>query len=1108
MWNYRVGGKQSGVSQQGNGGGGSGGSRNGSSNNSYVNQSNNQFDGNSYTNNNRSQTPINSGGSNAEGRSINQLLLGVLREKSINAHALVSIIDAYIDRMDYVNIATLLFHSGKRKIVLPTTFISRITDRLNFITEELRAREASNALYGLKCMSSETPEVRDLLSALTNKLRFTRGEFNAQAIGNILYGCQNLTSDHREVRELIRVVTKKVIECTEPLEAQNVGNALYGLRGMNSDYQEIRELIVALTPKVTSCREELNSQALGNSLYGLHNISSIHPEVQCLLTALANKAANSTEQLKAQEIGNALYGLRRMNSDHAPVQMLLDALVTKISSSRDSLDSQAFGNSFYGMQLMKDDNRSVIALVQVMSEKLKYSSVELDGQAIGNCLYGLQNMSCSNASTRECLLNFTLKIESSTCDLNAQEISNALFGLQHVVMHEDMNRLVSALNMKLASCKHLLGSQELGNAMLGTMNMSCKWLPVRVLLTTLCDKFKHSDRMLEPQSISNSLFSLRNRSCDYDIVRSLCGMLSHKIDNSWKIMTAAQVRTSLYSLNSLTSAPEVLSLIRSLITKVVSSRDNFLMRYISFSFFGLCNQVESSETKAMLAALTDKFKKSTDVFKFYDLALILYGTQGFGDCLELRKLLSSIIDRIPTIVDDYSCCLLGYCFYGLQRMNTSCYEAKLIFAFLTSLLTKQNVIEFTPVDVGNTFLGISSSSASDRIVLGVLRALIIRCTSLVEFYEANMYNSALISDVLVLLQAVSVGISCVSDIPVERNEELSQLQERLLKLFTTMKSTATTKSACPTGTFAYFINLVAAAKLPLVTISNDYLYGFEANLIMQSTVDPTVIVSIEPAWRWRRPSDHLFGEIRNKCLQKLSKGAVQIFYIDENVIKGSKVIGDIVHAYPDLFRTLLGNSIHNYNLTQLAPLSYELDHVFNSIFSEDAIGASQHSNSDVKVFTNCHFGWYRDFPVIFSSGKEPTAFSVSPNEIYSNRVTIDLPIAAEDSNVIRRNILAANNGVDTFSDISGSVLSSTSSDTDFTTASSKSLVAKLNGVESGGLRDESAQQSSAIPVAVDISDLPDIDCDSDDKVALIEAQLKVARLEAELLELKHKAKSK
>ena len=1103
MWNYRA------KNTSGSRGSDSGGSR-GSNNNRYANQY--EDDNNSYSNC-RSQTASNSGGSNAEGRSINQLLLGVLREKTINGHALVSIIDTYIDRMDYVNIATLLFHSGKRKIVLPTTFICRITNRLKVITEELRAREASNALYGLKCMSSDTPEVRDLLSALADKLRHTRGEFNAQAIGNILYGCQNLKSEYREVRELIRVIAVRVNECTEPLEAQNVGNALYGLRGMSSDYAEIRDLIAILTPKVTSCREELNGQALGNSLYGLHNISSVHPEVQGLLTALARKAANISDQLKAQEVGNALYGLRRMNSEHAPVQMLLDALVPKISLSRDSLDSQAFGNAFYGMQLMKDNNRSVISLVQVMSEKLKYSSAELDGQAIGNCLYGLQNMTCNDALTRECLMNLTLKIESSTCDLNAQEISNALFGVQNVVMHEDMNRLVSALNMKLASCKHSLGGQELGNALLGTVNMSCKWVPVRVLLTTLYDKFKHSDSMFEPQSISNSLFALHRKSCEHDIVRSLCAILAHKIDNSWKIMTAAQVRTSIYSMNSLTSTPEVLSLIRSLITKVVSSRDNFLMRYISFSFFGLRNQVECTETKAMLAALTDKFRKSTDVFKFHDLALILFGIQGFGDCLEIRKLLSSIIDRIPTIVDDYTCSLLGYCFYGLQRMSTSCYEAKLIYAFLTSLLTKQNVLEYNPTDVGNTFVGISSCTVSDRIICSVLLSLITRSKALVEFYEANIYNFHLYDDVLTLLQAISIGIACLSDIPSEQYDELSQLQERLLKLFTTMKSASTTaKLVGPSGIFAYLINLIAAAKLPLVTITNDYLYGFEANLIIQSTIDPTIIVSVEPHRRWTRPCDDLYFEIRKKCIQHFSKGTVQIFSIDENVIKSSKVIGDIVHAYPDLFRVLLGNNIHNYNLTQLVPLSYEMDHVYNSIFSEDniSIDAHQRSNDD-KVSTRGRFGWYHDFPLILSSGKEPTLYSVSPNEVFSNRVTIDLPISADDSKVIRRNILSSNNGIDYLSD-TGSVCTPVNSigdsDTAYTTASSRSMASPMKS-NSGDTRDAALSESVHSNALSELSVYKEFaGDDSDDKVALIEAQLKVARLEAELLELKNKAKSK
>lgn len=330
-----------------------------------------------------------------------------------------------------------------------------------------------------------------------------------------------------------------------------------------------------------------------------------------------------------------------------------------------------------------------------------------------------------------------------------------------------------------------------------------------------------------------------------------------------------------------------------------------------------------------------------------------------------------------------------------------------------------------------------------------------------------------------------------------------------------MKSSSTTqKLVDPPGIFAYLINLIAAAKLPLVPITNDYLYGFEASLIIQSTTDPTVIVNIERNRRWERPCDDLYCEIRKKCIQHFSKGTVQIFFVDENVIKSSKVIGDIVHAYPDLFRVLLGSSIHSYNLMQLVPLSYEIDHVYNFIFSEDdiSIDKNQLNKSSDKVSTHCRFGWYDGFLLTLSSGKEPTSYSVSPNEVYSNRVTIDLPISADDSKIIRRNILSANNGIDRLSDtesVSTHVNNFSDSDTAYTTISSKSIASATKS-NSGDTRDvrgvrlsEDSNALSELSVEKEA-----VDDDSDDKVALIEAQLKVARLEAELLELKNKAKSK
>jgi 5-carboxymethyl-2-hydroxymuconate isomerase len=53
------------------------------------------------------------GGSNAQGRALNKMLLEILRDRMVDPNRLAMAIDANIERMDCVNLATLLFHTGK-----------------------------------------------------------------------------------------------------------------------------------------------------------------------------------------------------------------------------------------------------------------------------------------------------------------------------------------------------------------------------------------------------------------------------------------------------------------------------------------------------------------------------------------------------------------------------------------------------------------------------------------------------------------------------------------------------------------------------------------------------------------------------------------------------------------------------------------------------------------------------------------------------------------------------------------------------------------------------------------------------------------------------------
>jgi hypothetical protein len=61
-------------------------------------------------------------------------------------------------------------------------------------------------------------------------------------VGNALHGLQGMSSDVPEVRDVLKALRPHIASCREPLSAQGVGNALYGLLGMSSSVPEERDV--------------------------------------------------------------------------------------------------------------------------------------------------------------------------------------------------------------------------------------------------------------------------------------------------------------------------------------------------------------------------------------------------------------------------------------------------------------------------------------------------------------------------------------------------------------------------------------------------------------------------------------------------------------------------------------------------------------------------------------------------------------------------------------------------------------------------------------------------------------------------------------------------
>lgn len=886
--------------------------------------------------------PAGTGGSNAQGRAINKMLLEIVRERVIDPQRLDLAIETYVERMDCVNLATLLFHTGKKRLLLIPTYIKRIANRFVTLKEELRAREASNALYGLKCMSSEIVEVRELVYALANKVAGSTSDFVAQAVGNALYGLQMMTSDHEEVRFMLSVLAGKVARCTELLEAQNVGNALYGLRNMSSDHREVRAVIAALTPKIATAREDLNGQALGNSLYGLQSMCSKESEVRFLLAVLATKVTRTWEDLKAQEVGNALYGLKRMSTDVPEVRILISALVPKVAASPEILDAQAIGNSFYGLQNMRSDNPEVLSLLAVMAEKVAMSCPELDGQAMGNSLYGLQGMSSDFPEVRAVVGALTAKMQASCLDMNAQEMGNALYGMQNMTSeHADVRRLMTALTHKVNSSKHDLLSQEIGNAMFGLQGMSSSVWETRMLVRQIAIKIQQSHSIIDPLGVSNSLFGLQRMSSESEDVRLLVQALAIKIEHSWKLLSAQHIANALYGLQGLCSAEnEVRYLIKTLVPKVMSCRDEMSAKQISQALFGLRNFCsDHPEVLGLISAMAEKVAASSEPWQLNHLSMVLYGMQGLSSAKEeVGALLNAVAHKAAALVPEKTVDVnaLANALLGMQRMSSDNSDVCTILAALSAKLSTVAPSAAVNAKVcANMIYGMQGCSCANETVKNLLYfvadhiqqvtgTFMTTPRSQVEKYGIDRTGDGAcpadrIEDILSLYQATTLSLFALRDLDTD-----ADLQARMYAEMSALRSIIDIhKSEVPTQ------NLTAAEKRmtkelsdmlahePFAVSNSTLVDGFEMAAYVQLLPNIQLKTTTGSVW-----SPMLNIEVRGSSY---SSPAKELFYrLRKHFMEQEK--GIVVDTVPaDSFRIegQQGLKIHSAVLSPLYPPTLE-----------------------------------------------------------------------------------------------------------------------------------------------------------------------------------------
>jgi len=323
-------------------------------------------------------------------------------------------------------------------------------------------------------MSSDYPEVLQLVSALASKISESSPTLYAQAIGSALFGLQKMSSDSFEVRSLVSAIAEKVEMSTVMLDAQAVGNGLFGLQRMKSSSAEVRALVQALANKMAALNVEMDSKGIGSALYGLHSMCSDVPQVRSLLKTLSDSIRKSRCLLNGQGIADSLYGLSGMTVDCPELRSLLSALASRIDEKVGKLDSQEIGNALFGLQALSSEMQEVRVIAGKLAEKMKRSKAVFRSQHISRAMLGMQRISPDSPEIKSLLRQISKRIaESDRTRMTGAAIADALFGLQGMTSDvEEVQELMGQLAKKVATSGADMTPAQMGRALFGLQGLS------------------------------------------------------------------------------------------------------------------------------------------------------------------------------------------------------------------------------------------------------------------------------------------------------------------------------------------------------------------------------------------------------------------------------------------------------------------------------------------------------------------------------------------------------------------------------------------------------------------------------------------------------------
>jgi hypothetical protein len=284
------------------------------------------------------------------------------------------------------------------------------------------------ALYGLRSMRGDDKHVRKLLSLLGVEMAALgkkeggagqRGHGSRLVSGDVataLNGLRGMSSEMVEVRNIVSSLTEWLLwPESKMFSPRDICNSLSSLRNMTGESNELRRLLLVLSSKIKHSNEIL-----------VHNVQKCHNDKVSFDMAAAppslNHSSSARSSLKPVEVVLSLNGLQGMDSDHEEVRHLLTSLLPFLWSSPITFDTSDFVSMTNGLRSMKSEHVEVRSLLFFLCFVLGKSRGDLciENKMMLQIMNNLNGMNSNQREVCHFLEALTKKLqESSSCSAHA-----------------------------------------------------------------------------------------------------------------------------------------------------------------------------------------------------------------------------------------------------------------------------------------------------------------------------------------------------------------------------------------------------------------------------------------------------------------------------------------------------------------------------------------------------------------------------------------------------------------------------------------------------------------------------------------------------------------